>query len=125
MSLCLCRNSRDRKRITVHRLVAMAFVSNPNNYTEVNHIDENPKNNRADNLEWCTRKYNMNYGTTPYRLNIKRKKPVEGYDEKGNLIKFNSVRCGKIAGYDSSGIIKAIKTGGQYKGLYWRYDNAS
>lgn len=47
----------------VHRLVAQAFIDNPNHYTEVNHKDENPKNNTVENLEWCTRKYNMSYGT--------------------------------------------------------------
>ena len=47
----------------VHRLVALAFIDNPNHYTEVNHKDENPKNNTVENLEWCTRSYNMSYGT--------------------------------------------------------------
>lgn len=48
---------------TIHRLVATYFVTNPNPniFTEVNHKDENRLNNHADNLEWCSRKYNMNY----------------------------------------------------------------
>lgn len=48
---------------TIHRLVATYFVPNPNPdvFTEVNHKDENRLNNRADNLEWCSRKYNMDY----------------------------------------------------------------
>lgn len=45
----------------VHRLVALAFIPNPNNYRCVNHKDENPRNNRVDNLEWCTHKYNVAY----------------------------------------------------------------
>lgn len=47
----------------MHRLVAIAFIPNPNNYKEINHKDENPSNNNVKNLEWCTHEYNMNYGT--------------------------------------------------------------
>ena len=52
-----------KKNVLVHRLVAEAFVDNPCGYSEVNHIDEVKGNNSATNLEWCTRKYNMNYGS--------------------------------------------------------------
>lgn len=45
----------------IHRLVAEAFIPNPNNYKEVNHIDSDPSNNCVENLEWCDRKYNLNY----------------------------------------------------------------
>ena len=41
-----------RKRVTIHRLVALAFIPNPDNLPQVNHKDENPRNNQADNLEW-------------------------------------------------------------------------
>lgn len=50
------------KMFLVHRLVAFAFIPNPQNLPIINHIDENPSNNSVDNLEWCTRKYNCNYG---------------------------------------------------------------
>jgi hypothetical protein len=51
----------------VHRLVAEAFIDNPNNLSEINHIDEIKSNNRVDNLEWCDRNYNVNYGTGQLR----------------------------------------------------------
>lgn len=53
-------NIRESKK--VHRLVAQAFIPNTNNYPCINHKDEDRKNNNADNLEWCTYKYNNNYG---------------------------------------------------------------
>ncbi len=50
-----------RQHCLVHRLVALTFIPNPNNLPEVNHKDKNTLNNNVDNLEWCTRKDNLNY----------------------------------------------------------------
>ena len=58
----------DNSQLLVHRLVAQAFIPNPNNLPCVNHKDENPGNNDFRNLEWCTYKYNSNYGTIKQRL---------------------------------------------------------
>ena len=55
------------KMFRVNRLVAMSFIPNPNNLPQVNHIDENKCNNHVDNLEWCTAKYNINFGTARER----------------------------------------------------------
>ena len=60
--VCLCKDG-NIKWFSVHRLVANAFIDNPNNYEQVNHKDENKCNNHVSNLEWCNRKYNINYGT--------------------------------------------------------------
>ena len=58
----LCKNSK-YKSYTVHRLVAQAFIPNPNNLPCINHKDENKTNNAVCNLEWCTYEYNNIYGT--------------------------------------------------------------
>ena len=59
----LTDNEKCYKNFYVHRLVAIAFIPNPNNFYCVNHKDENKKNNNVNNLEWCDYKYNNNYGT--------------------------------------------------------------
>lgn len=53
----LTKNSKS-KRYMLHRLIAEAFIENPNNYPVINHIDGNKKNNHINNLEWCTQSYN-------------------------------------------------------------------
>ena len=64
---CLRLGLDKYKTPAIHRLVAQAFIPNPNNYPQVNHIDENKLNNCVDNLEWCTNEYNYNYGTGQQR----------------------------------------------------------
>lgn len=61
LKITLSHNGK-KKSIAVHRLVARAFIGNPYNLPEINHIDEDKTNNRADNLEWCTTAYNLTYG---------------------------------------------------------------
>ena len=60
LSVDLCVN-KQKTRIKIHRLVAEAFIPNPNNLQYVNHKDKNKQNNKANNLEWCTIEYNVNY----------------------------------------------------------------
>ena len=79
------------KHFLIHRLVAEAFVENKNNYKEINHIDENKINNNINNLEWCNRSYNINYGEANKNrrktlLNRRGKKIIQ-FDKNGNEIK--------------------------------------
>ena len=95
--LCLCKDCKT-KTFLVHQLVGKAFVKNPHNYKEINHKDENKLNNYVENLEWCDRKYNINFGERNKKCSIKlkesdfKKKKVFQYDIFGNLLKtWNSV----------------------------------
>lgn len=86
--LTICKDGK-QKSVKVHRLVAEAFVPNPNNYTEVNHIDENRWNCNASNLEWCSRDYNVKYGSRTQ----KTARNVEMYSDSGEFIRsFKSIR---------------------------------
>lgn len=114
------------KMRSVHRLVATAFIDNPNNLPFVNHKDEDKLNNRADNLEWLTLRDNTNYGTAIKRAIEKKKgkgkKRVYQYDKNGNLVKHyaGTIDC-ELDGYNKKSVSASICTGSTYKGYYWSH----
>ena len=77
----------EKKQFLVHRLVCQTFIYNPYNLPEVNHRDENKTNNYVENLEWCDRKYNNNYGTHNQRMVEKLSKSVLQFTKDGKFVK--------------------------------------
>lgn len=100
----LYKGRRERKAITVHRIVATAFIPNPNKYPCIDHIDGNPLNNDVSNLRWCTNTMNMNNPITIERIsrgkkgkfNNWRSKPVVQLNDENELI--NTFRSSCEAG---------------------------
>lgn len=117
----------------VHHLVAIAFPEICGDYFEgaqINHKDENGLNNVVTNLEWCSAKYNNNYGTRLKRAleakkkNGKRNKPVDQYDMDGNFIKrwASGTIAAEEMGLKQSSICRCcLGQRNNYKGFIWRY----
>ena len=84
----------ERKIEYVHRLVGKAWVDNPNNYNEINHIDSDKFNNHYTNLEWCTHKYNIQCGNPFGGINGHPNKPI--MDNNGNVYKSIATAARKL-----------------------------
>lgn len=108
----------------VCRLVAEAFIPNPDNLPQVNHKDENKHNDAASNLEWCTAQYNLNYGTVKERRGLKKRIPVVQMNLNGNHITNwdSAISAERSTGIDHSHIARCCR--GKLKqagGFVWRY----
>lgn len=107
LMVTLCNNGCC-KTFKVHRLVAQAFIPNPENLPCVNHKDEDKSNNNVENLEWCTAEYNNNYGTRNKRSAESRSKIVLQLRENDSLVRVwpsvNEVK--RQLGYSVGNIVK-------------------
>lgn len=125
------------KRYLVSRLVASAFIPNPNNYLEVDHINENKDDNSVTNLRWCTRQFNNTRGIQSREGREKtcefRMKKIGMYDKDGNLLRtYKGIRIAeRDTGFNNANISYCcrmnkeqkghLKNNHSYKGYIWRY----
>lgn len=109
-------NKEGRKCLSVHRLVAIAFIPNPKNYSQINHKDENSLNNNVNNLEWCTPKYNANYGSLKERQKqyMLQNNPFKGKKHSKKTIEI--MRAKKI-GLPSNRRKKVVINGVEYESI--------
>lgn len=113
------------KTFLLHRIVAEAFVPNPLGLDEVNHKDENKRNNTASNLEWCTHAENVNHGNEIERGADKQRRSFRQLDLNGNLIRvwkgFKQMQ--RETGFQRKSVYDCcVGKRGSYKGYKWEYE---
>lgn len=123
--VCLTKNGKSTYK-RVHRLVAEAFIPNPDNLPQINHKDEEKLNNCVENLEWCDAKYNSNYGTRLERVADKKSIWVIKLSTHNEILHFyrSAIDAERDTGIQSSNIIKCCK--GKRKtsgGFVWKYSS--
>lgn len=133
---CNIKENGCKKKVWIHRAVAMAFVDNPNNKPCVNHIDNNPQNNDATNLEWCTYQENTDWmvaqgrnkrteewlGNLNNSLDRIRKSIVATNIETKQILKFKGVNETSKHGFTPSSVsecCRGIRL--THRGYTWRY----
>lgn len=134
--VCICQNNI-KKNYRVNRLIAMAFIPNPDNLTCVNHIDNNKLNNSFDNLEWCSYEYNNSYNdrimrsvetrkqnnncTNPIMCDKITHEPIKEFDTTRDAIRY--LGLSKNADSNISAVLNGRKKSAY--GYFWKYKNSN
>lgn len=119
LTVSLSKNGKSETR-QVSRLVAAAFIPNPDNKPCVDHIDGVRFHNFVENLRWCTQTENMNYELA-IRNKTKYNSPIEGVGYDGKVcVEFLNYKDAQKKGFDRTQIKKAVDTGKPYKGIHYR-----
>lgn len=125
----ILRKENTDKHFTIHRLIAICFIPNPENLPSINHIDENKLNNTVENLEWCTVKYNNSYNNRQEKINLSLREKVKGkeilqFDSEWNLLQeFKSLRDMQRQTGFSRIQVKRVCNGLQEQsyGYFWKF----
>lgn len=123
-SILLCKNGKKKMHL-LHRLVAEAFVPNPNGYKYVNHKDEHRTNAKAENLEWCTQQYNLTYNNIHLRRNLSNcSKKIVQLDRDFNIVYVwkSAMEAQRHTNIPNANIIACCKRKRYTAGKFiWRY----
>ena len=105
--------------LSVHRLVAIAFIPNPDKLPLVNHKDENKANNVVSNLEWCTEAYNVNYGSCKDRSRISQQNPITCIFNSKKATYISAHKAAQLCNCSWVSIAEVVR--GKKKSLYGSY----
>lgn len=124
LQITLRDSTNSYKSYLTHRLVGHVYLKNKNEYSQINHIDENKTNNSVENLEWCSASYNMNFGERAKNFSDSTSRKIVQKDKTGKIISVHkSIKhvASKLK-YSKNSLYKCC-SGKQesHKGFFWEY----